>query len=46
MYNFDELNDSDFLDLIDSEVKSDFDMDINTFENDDILMSLEYNEVA
>lgn len=43
MYNFDELNDQDFIELVGKEYQSEFEMDINTFENDDNL-ELEYTK--
>lgn len=42
MYNFDELNDNDFLELIDKEVLTELELDINTFQNDDDKNTLVY----
>ena len=42
MYNFDELNDNDFLELIDKEVLTELELDINTFQNDDDNNTLVY----
>lgn len=43
MYNFDELNDQDFIELVGKEFEEEFEMDVNTFENDDDL-ELEYTK--
>lgn len=42
MYNFDELNDNDFFELINKEVLTEFELDINTFQNDDDKNTLVY----
>ena len=42
MYNFDELNDNDFFELIDKEVLIELELDVNTFENDDDKNTLVY----
>ena len=42
MYNFDELNDNDFFELIDKEVLTELELDINTFQNDDDNNTLVY----
>lgn len=42
MYNFDEPNDNDFFELINKEVLTELELDINTFENDDDNNTLVY----